>query len=196
MKSAVYIDGRLNDPSAHNVFWSVEIAFPLADLALNNSVAVPPREGDRWRINFSRVEWHVNVIDGNYVKVKDEPEDNWTWSSQYAINMHIPERFGYLIFARGPVNSTKATRDPQWPVRRILAEIYSAQRAYSAIQGYFTPNIEDLHLDPRLYDGSCAHKPDMSNVQSYKFDISVRSYDDNVGTGSITDTRYLTFLDN
>jgi len=35
-------------------FWSVEVALPLAGLALNTSAALPPRPGDLWRINFSR----------------------------------------------------------------------------------------------------------------------------------------------
>ena len=33
----------------------MEIALPLADLALNTSARVPPRADDLWRINFSRV---------------------------------------------------------------------------------------------------------------------------------------------
>jgi hypothetical protein len=42
-----------------------------------------------WRINFSRVEWKP----GNPV------EDNWVWSPQNVINMHVPARWGYLHFA-------------------------------------------------------------------------------------------------
>ncbi len=52
------------------MYRSVEIAFPLADLALNEThITLPPRTGDRWRINFSRVEWHVTVVGDHYEKV-------------------------------------------------------------------------------------------------------------------------------
>jgi len=30
---------------------------------------------------------------------KRKPEHNWVWSPQGAINMHIPEKWGYLEFA-------------------------------------------------------------------------------------------------
>ena len=65
----------------------------------------PPQPGDRWRVNFSRVEWQVDVADGRYAKrlkpgSKDPlPEDNWVWSPQGAINMHMPERWGYVQFS-------------------------------------------------------------------------------------------------
>ena len=29
----------------------------------------PPRDGDQWRVNFSRVEWQHDVVDGKYRKV-------------------------------------------------------------------------------------------------------------------------------
>ena len=27
-----------------------------------------PHAGERWRVNFSRVEWHTDIVDGRYVK--------------------------------------------------------------------------------------------------------------------------------
>ena len=36
-------------------FWTVEMALPLKDLAKDaTNINVPPKEGDQWRINFSR----------------------------------------------------------------------------------------------------------------------------------------------
>lgn len=50
----------INDPSSGPCRgWSVEIAFPLAAISLNNTSPVPPKPGQYWRINFSRVEWKV-----------------------------------------------------------------------------------------------------------------------------------------
>lgn len=60
ISSAVYIDGQLNDPSAVNRYWSVEVALPFKDYVKGCRVATaPPRTNDIWRINFSRVEWQV-----------------------------------------------------------------------------------------------------------------------------------------
>jgi hypothetical protein len=27
-------------------------------------------------------------------------EDNWVWSPQGVVNMHVPERWGYLVFKK------------------------------------------------------------------------------------------------
>ena len=57
---------QVNDPSRADVAWSVEVALPLKGLAVNTTVNVPPKDGDFWRINFSRVQWAVKVVDGRY----------------------------------------------------------------------------------------------------------------------------------
>jgi hypothetical protein len=36
---------------------------------LQENITVPPQPKDQWRINFSRVEYHVTVVDGQYEKV-------------------------------------------------------------------------------------------------------------------------------
>jgi hypothetical protein len=63
--------------------WTVETSLPLSELVYNTSSASPPRVWGLWRINFSRVEWHVQVVDGKYQKAPG-PEDNWvgTFSSE------------------------------------------------------------------------------------------------------------------
>ena len=61
---------------------------------------VPPEPGTVWRVNFSRVQWKLDVVDGRYEKAPDTPEDNWVWSPQGVINMHQPEHWGYVRFVR------------------------------------------------------------------------------------------------
>ncbi len=57
MRSAVYVDGPINDPAVLDRFWSVEVAilqhclieqvaFPIDALSLNNTNHVPPRVGE------------------------------------------------------------------------------------------------------------------------------------------------------
>lgn len=96
--TAVQIHGTLNDPSDIDQGWSVEIAFPWQCFAENAGMPCPPRPGDIWRVNFSRVEWLVDIIDGKYVKRAGLPEDNWVWSPQGVIDMHQPEQWGYVEF--------------------------------------------------------------------------------------------------
>jgi hypothetical protein len=87
MKTAVVVHGTLNDPSDTDRGWTIEIAFPWKDFEARLPVK-QPNVGDEWRINFSRVEW----------KVGQKREDNWVWSPQGVVNMHVPDRWGYLRF--------------------------------------------------------------------------------------------------
>ena len=104
LKSAVFINGTLNNFSDEDNYWSLEIAIPLEPLvALKNQPKNKPINGEQWRINFSRVEWNFEIIDDKYARKKVNnkylPEYNWVWSNQGAINMHIPENWGYLQFS-------------------------------------------------------------------------------------------------
>jgi hypothetical protein len=98
LRTAVHIRGTLNDPKDRDSGWTVEIAFPWKALAEFAYKAAPPKPGDEWRVNFSRVEWQHELVDGKYRKVPNTKEDNWVWSPQGVINMHVPERWGRVRF--------------------------------------------------------------------------------------------------
>jgi len=100
LKTAVHINGTLNDPRNKDIGWTLEIAFPWKVLGEYARQAAPPREGDEWRVNFSRVEWLTEIVDGHYHKLPGKKEDNWVWSPQGLIDMHIPEKWGYVQFTR------------------------------------------------------------------------------------------------
>jgi hypothetical protein len=99
LRTAVAIQGTLNDPSDRDRGWTVEIAFPWTAFASRAPVR-RPATGETWRINFSRVEWQIEEGSKTYRKVPGKPEDNWVWSPQGLINMHIPDRWGYLEFVQ------------------------------------------------------------------------------------------------
>jgi len=101
MRSAIHIEGTLNDPTDIDQGWSVEFALPWCTLAEYAHCVTPPKDGDVWRINFSRVQWKHHIIHGEYEKVPNVPENNWVWSPQGTINMHLPEYWGYLEFITG-----------------------------------------------------------------------------------------------
>jgi len=73
-KSGVYVKGTLNDPGDTDEYWTVEIAFPWKGMAEHAHCACPPRDGDQWRVNFSRVEWGHKIVDGKYVRVPGKEE--------------------------------------------------------------------------------------------------------------------------
>ncbi|MDX2043667.1 MAG: carbohydrate-binding family 9-like protein [Acidobacteriota bacterium] len=99
LKTAVSVAGTLNNPKDKDRGWSVELALPWKDLTGSPRPIGAPKIGDRWRVNFSRVEWQHEIADGKYRKVAGRKEDNWVWSPQGEINMHIPEKWGFVEFA-------------------------------------------------------------------------------------------------
>lgn len=89
LKTAVAVKGTLNQPADKDRGWSVEIALPLTAFASRQAVP-KPEKGTTWRINFSRVQWTAGQA----------REDNWVWSPQGLIDMHVPSKWGYLHFSR------------------------------------------------------------------------------------------------
>jgi len=150
MRSAVKIQGTLNDPSDTDKGWTVEIAIPFKALSLGNRRSTPG-EGTFWRFNFSRVEWDTKVVDGKYEKLKDNngrnlPEHNWVWSPQGVINMHFPERFGYLQF-------TKKDNPPAFVLpyaelqKQYLWLVYYRQIAWFREHGAYAQSLKELNID-------------------------------------------------
>lgn len=115
MRVAVHLDGTLNDSRDTDTGWQVEMAIPWATFApvapanggaTFQRTARPPGIGDSWRINFSRVQWTLEKRGDSYAKVMGKPEDNWTWTPQWAIDMHIPQWWGFVTFV-GPIDQKK-----------------------------------------------------------------------------------------
>jgi hypothetical protein len=110
LKTAVHINGTLNDPSDQDKGWSVELALPWKALAEYAHKAAPPNDGDEWRVNFSRVEWQHEIVAGKYRKVANTKEDNWVWSPQGVVDMHRPEMWGKVRFAKTTPAQKKAKK--------------------------------------------------------------------------------------
>ncbi|WP_238537704.1 carbohydrate-binding family 9-like protein [Zavarzinella formosa] len=146
LKTAVNLNGTLNDPRDTDQSWTVEIFWPWQGLKEISTAPVPPGDGDLWRINFSRVEWDVTVENGKYAKVKGKPEHNWVWSPQGVIDMHRPERWGGLQFStktKGPVDLRP---DPAQAVKDSLHEVYYAQKDYFKKHGKYATTMDNLGI--------------------------------------------------
>eukprot|EP00438_Fugacium_kawagutii_P036484 Skav209711 [mRNA] locus=scaffold36:393296:401638:- [translate_table: standard] len=61
-------------------------------------------------------------------------EDNWVWSPQYEIAMHLPDLWGILQF-EDSVNVTGASYYQEWPSRSAAMAIYYAEHAYASEHG-------------------------------------------------------------
>lgn len=154
IKSGVSINGTLNKPGDVDKYWTVEIAFPWEAFKELTSATIPPKENDQWRINFSRVEWQTEVVDGHYKKVinpvtsKPYPEDNWVWSPQGVVNMHYPEMWGFVQFTNQHPGEKNIdfVYDNLENVKWYLRQIYYQERNYYAFNGSFTTSICDLNL--------------------------------------------------
>ncbi len=162
LKSAVHIEGTVNDPSDMDTGWSVEIAIPWDVLTQAAGRQVPPAPGDIWRVNFSRVQWHTRIEDGQYVKITDPetgknlPEDNWVWSPQGLIAMHYPERWGEVLFVDGSFDGNLArainsnTEHHSIMAGQVLMDLYYQQRQWQEDHGRFAHDLFELNFKPKL----------------------------------------------
>ncbi len=171
LKTAVHIQGTLNDPRDTDQGWLVELAFPwkvLKELAYRPA---PPKDGDQWRVNFSRVEWQHELVDGKYRKVRGQREDNWVWSPQGVIDMHRPEMWGYVQFATAAPGTVSLRADSAGPARHRLHQVYYAQRAYRQKHHRWARTLEELGL-AGLSHASLAQPPQLEVTQT-GFEVSV-----------------------
>ncbi len=149
LRSAVRIQGTLNNPSDTDKGWAIEMAIPFRAISLGNNVQVP-KEGTFWRINFSRVEWDTKVVNGKYVKLTDNaghnlPEHNWVWSPQHVVDMHQPERWGYLQFSKNNANNTFNL--PYSELQKIyLWLIYYQEKIWYKQHHTYTPVLKNFEL--------------------------------------------------
>lgn len=146
LKTGVAVNGTLNQPGDKDEGWTLEIRWPYSGIGELAKLKLPPQDGDQWRINFSRVQWKHEVKEGKYEKVPKSREDNWVWSPQGAIDMHRPERWGYLQFSTGAPGKAAFRPDPDWPARDLLHRVYYAQRVHLAEKRAFEKDINKLNL--------------------------------------------------
>ncbi len=152
LKTAVHIEGTLNNAADQDKRWSLEIAFPWKALATYAQRPTPPSEGDQWRVNFSRVEWQINIVNGKYEKVRGKSEDNWVWSPQGIVDMHRPEKWGYVQFTTR-AGEVGFVPDPAMAARNALQEIYYTQRKYRVRNRRWASSLEELKLSEDLNRG-------------------------------------------
>ena len=95
LKAAASVDGTINDNSDRDRGWTAEIAIPWSGmewLAKSDGRALPPRDGDVWRMDFSRFNMYREAAPA-------QDSGGWAWSAHGAWDSHIPELFPYVHFS-------------------------------------------------------------------------------------------------
>jgi hypothetical protein len=95
LETAVHVDGTINDNKDRDRGWTAELRIPwrsLEPLAMPDRRALPPRDGDEWRMDFSRF---------NQYKEAPPAKDSggWAWSPHGVWDSHIPELFTQVRFS-------------------------------------------------------------------------------------------------
>lgn len=181
LKTGVSVDGTINQAGDHDRNWTVEIAMPWKVLKECAHKDAPPKHGDQWRVNFSRVEWRMEAKNGKYNKVinpatgKPYPEDNWVWSPQGLINMHYPEMWGFIQFSDKMAGEGKDEFqfNPDENAKWALRQIYYQEKNYFENFGRFTDNSADLNLAGMKVEGY--QLPPIIKITPNLFEASITS---------------------
>ncbi len=141
LKSAVSVQGSLNNSSDEDQSWSVEIAIPWSFNSDSHGRVKPPTN-EYWRINFSRLQWQHDIINQKYYRKKDSvtgqflKENNWVWSPQEVINMHEPEHWGFVYFSTKTLTTDNTFMIPQ--------DEHIKNYFYKLLREYRKNNNEDI----------------------------------------------------
>ena len=73
--------------------WTLEMAIPWAALKRLGRESAAPKPDERWRVNLARMRKDAPDVKSPL------PRGLWVWSSQGAVNMHLPERWGSVTFS-------------------------------------------------------------------------------------------------
>ncbi|MDD4516695.1 carbohydrate-binding family 9-like protein [Massilibacteroides sp.] len=151
MKSAVSIDGTVNNPSDTDSSWSIEVFIPWKSVYQPMHRAKMPQDGEHIRVNFSRVQWTTSIQHGTYVKIPIKGEEkireyNWVWAPTGVIDIHRPEFWGFVQFstAKAGEREDKFFIAPEEEVKWKLRNLYYRQATYRKETGKYAKTKTDL----------------------------------------------------
>lgn len=184
LQVGVQVRGTLNRPGDRDDGWTVELVLPWETLREAAPERRAPRDGEQWRLNFSRVQWNLDQVGGAYRKRvnpatgKPLPEDNWVWSPQGAIDMHMPERWGVVQFSDAVAGTRRVVVDEdrndrvKWALRRI----YYRQRAHRQQHGRYATTLGELRAHDIQVEGM-AFAPVLHGSPSF-YEVVAAGFDD------------------
>jgi len=144
LKYGVRCYGSLNKPGDTDEKWTIELAYPWQVIKeITGGKMGKPSAGDYWKVNFSRVQWDLEVKKDLYVKLKDDSgrdrkEHNCVWSPQGMVNMHMPEKWGLVIFCHQPNEKFRQDAVNEDLIRWKLRQVYYQQSEFYAKFGIYS----------------------------------------------------------
>lgn len=160
-RTAVYVDGITNSPQTVCTKWCVEVSYPLSELVQFDTLRQrSAKAGDVWRVNFSRVQYVLEVVVDEesselcYEKVPDKREDNIVWAPTGVVDIHRPEKWGFVFFSSqdelpgGEEELASAMAEflhEQIAMEHILDTIYYDQREFYKRHEGFASRWEQLY---------------------------------------------------
>ncbi|MEQ9221719.1 MAG: carbohydrate-binding family 9-like protein [Cyclobacteriaceae bacterium] len=185
LKTGVNVIGTINNPGDTDEAWTVEVAIPFSAICFGRKRENPPSDGDQYRVNFSRVQYDIDIIDGKYIKQKDSlgkdlPCYNWVWSPQGVINMHYPERWGYAQFSEAPVGTKEVPFVSYYSElqKKYLWLIYYRQQEIRRKGSRYSSSLKDLGFSGEriVIDGKTNNLT--LEAISNQFEATIQSEDD------------------
>jgi hypothetical protein len=177
LQKAVYLDGTLNNPADTDRSWSIELAVPFSSVRMNGGRN--PAAGTIWRMNFSRVQWELDTLNGAYFRRKDKTmgkllaEHYSVWSPQGIVNLHYPERWGYVLFS--DTLSTKSFLSPEDEQLKLLVwKYYYLQQQFKRRTGKYATALKQLDsLSTGIADSTANESEIQMSVDDHQFWIQV-----------------------
>lgn len=157
LRHAIHLEGSLNHSTDTDTAWTVEMAIPIRSLRRNFDYLRGGTQGEVWRLNFSRVQWLKPL----------GPEENWVWAPTGKIDIHMPERWGYLHFSKD-AQETLSISSIFTPPYRLLWSIFYAQQDFYQQYGHYTRSLRKLgvtHQDLALLPPQSSIKLEASSSQ-------------------------------
>lgn len=151
MKSAVHIDGTINDPSDVDRSWSVEVFIPWESIYQPVRRKEKPQPGEQMRVNFSRVQWITDISEGKYKKTPmpgetEVREHNWVWAPTEVVDIHRPEFWGFVQFSDKSPGEDTFILHPDEELKWTLRNLYYRQATYFRAFGHYAKEPADLQI--------------------------------------------------
>lgn len=149
LKKAMRLNGTINNPNDVDSGWSIELAIPLTAVIMNREK--PPRIGSIWRMNFSSVQWELDIANGKYYRRVDKltgeslPPHYSVWSPHGIIDLHYPERWGYVLFSDRP-QTTSFLSDNVENAKLTIWKYYYLQQEFKKVKNRYAASINELKI--------------------------------------------------
>lgn len=179
-KSAVSLDGTINNPKDNDKKWSIEYAIPMDALLEVAPESQSITSGEQWKMNFARAQRRLEVVDGKYQLQRDSSTGRpygpafTVWSPQGLDNIHYPEMWGTVQFSEQIAgegnNNDDVNQDPNQPVKWALRQVYYRMREYYLNHGMYTDDPARLNIPEIEIEGS-EFNPDIE-VTTSMFEVS------------------------